>query len=571
MRRTSRAAREFAVDGAFVGQSLEAFFGEGDLRFVAIRCDVAAQRVCGGEQAKRRTEPFEAPRFPRLFATHFGFFQQAGKRRRVCQIRRRHRHFLDGPNEGRRGFGGGHRNFSCAQNARLQNHFPIYLTAISRGFHLRKFLSRGVKSVWRASRSGAFSLDSGRGQRALAQQVQFRMTSDEIWLTGTGVVCPLGLDTDTFWRRLVVGESGIGPLSKIPTSGLRNARGGQINGFDAGEWVEDGDCDEASAFAFVAATQAAQGAGLSDDERARCGLALGTNFGGAASWELVCELARDGERDPETFTQFLPDHAATFLAGQWNNSGPRATISNACSSGAHAIGLAANWLRLGRCDIAVAGGFDGLGLSTLAGLSILRTISPDEIRPFDARRNGTIFGEGAAFVVLETASHARKRGAAPLAKLCGWSVGANAHHLTAPDKGGAGLAFVMERALDDAKWNADSVEYINAHGTGTQLNDLAETQAIQTVFGPHPNDLAISSIKAATSHTMGAAGALEAIATALALSEGTLPPTLNLENPDPELPLDYIPLVSREKQIKRALSNSSGIGGNNACLALEKV
>lgn len=395
--------------------------------------------------------------------------------------------------------------------------------------------------------------------------------NDDILLTGTGVLCPLGLDTASFWKRLIGGESGIGPITKIDTAGLRNPRGGQINGFEASLFVEEGDCDEASAFAFAAATEAAQNAGLTAEELARCGLAFGTNFGGAASWEAVCDLAREGERDAETFAQFLPDHAASYTAGRWNNSGPRATLSNACSSGAHAIGLAANWLRLGRGEVAVAGGFDGLGLSTLAGLSILRTISPDEIRPFDARRNGTIFGEGAAFVVLETREHARKRGAVPLARLCGWSVGANAHHLTAPDKGGAGLIHAMQGALGEAKWPLDCVGYINAHGTGTQLNDLAETQAIESAFGPHAKQLAISSIKAATSHTMGAAGALEAVATALALREGILPPTLGLEEPDPLLTLDYVPLVAREKQFARALSNSSGIGGNNTCLALERV
>ena len=386
-----------------------------------------------------------------------------------------------------------------------------------------------------------------------------------------GTICPLGLHVETFWRRLIASETGIGPITKIETGGLRNARGGQINGFDASRFVEEGDCDEASAFAFAAATEAATSAGLNDEDRARCGLALGTNFGGAAAWETVCELARDGERDPETFAQFLPDAAATYLASRWNNLGPRATISNACSSGAHAIGLAANWLRLGRCEVAVAGGFDGLGLSILAGLSILRTISPDEIRPFDVRRSGTIFGEGAAFLVLETANSARKRGVNPVAKLCGWSVGANAHHLTAPDKGGAGLSWVMNQTLRETGWNLDSVGYVNAHGTGTQLNDLAETEAIQGVFGAHATQLAVSSIKAATSHTMGAAGALEAIATVLALRDGVLPPTLNLEEPDPALTLDYVPLRAREKSVRRAISNSSGIGGNNACLALEKV
>ena len=392
-----------------------------------------------------------------------------------------------------------------------------------------------------------------------------------IFLTGAGVISPLGLDADTFWRRLLAAESGIAPLQKIPVEGLRNARGGEVRGFNWNNLGDEGDCDEAAQFAFAAAVQATQNASLSDAQKARAALVYATNFGGAASWEACCDIAREGDADAETFAQFLPDHAAIYTARRWNSSAPRVPLSTAGSSGAHALGMAADWIALGRCEIAVAGGFDGLGISTLAGLSILRTISPDEIRPFDARRNGTIFGEGAAFVVLETREHAQKRGAAALARLCGWSIGANAHHLTAPDKGGAGLIHVMQSTLTEAKWDASSVGYLNAHGTGTQLNDLAETQAIESVFGSSSEQLAISSIKAATSHTMGAAGALEAIATAFALRDGVLPPTLGLEEPDPLLTLDYVPLVAREKQFERALSNSSGIGGNNACLALERV
>ncbi len=386
-----------------------------------------------------------------------------------------------------------------------------------------------------------------------------------------GTVCPLGLDVASFWAALIAAQSGIAPLTKIPTAGLRNPRGGQVNGFDWAKYGDEGDCDEASQFAFAAASQAASQAGLSPADLARVGLVFGTNFGGAASWEACCDLAREGEIEPETFAQFLPDHAASFTAQKWENNGPRATLSNACSSGTHAIGLAADWLSLGRCEIAVAGGFDGLGLSSLAGLSILRTISPDELRPFDFNRNGTLFGEGGAMLVLETEASLRKRGAIPLAEFLGWSVGSNAYHLTAPDKDGAGLAQVMSRALSRAQIAPSRVGYINAHGTGTQFNDLAETQAIRAVFGAHADNLAVSSIKAATSHTMGAAGALEAIATVLALQNGILPPTLNLETPDPNCDLDYVPNVAREATIEVALTNSSGIGGNNASLILGRV
>ena len=392
-----------------------------------------------------------------------------------------------------------------------------------------------------------------------------------IFLTGIGAISPLGLDAETFWRRLIAGETGIAPLTKLPTEGLRNPNGGEVRGFNWSSYGEDGDCDEASQFAFAAAFDAARDAGLSDAQRARAGLVFATNFGGAASWEACCDIARDGDFDPETFAQFLPDDAVNYAAKRFDSGAPHATLSNACSSGTHAIGMAADWIRLGRCEIAIAGGFDGLGISTLAGLSILRTISPDEIRPFDARRNGTIFGEGAAMVVLESEASMRARGAQPIAQFLGWSVTNNAHHLTAPDKGGAGLALAMRGALKNADIDGDEIDYINAHGTGTQYNDVAETEAIKTVFGAHASELAVSSIKAATSHTMGAAGALEAIACALALRDGILPPTLNLEENDPNCDLDYVPLKARPANIEVALSNSSGIGGNNASLILKKV
>ena len=395
--------------------------------------------------------------------------------------------------------------------------------------------------------------------------------NSRIFLSGFGVISPLGLDVQTFWQRLTNGESGIAPLTKLPTEGLRNQSGGEVRGFDWARYGDEGDCDEASQFAYAAAFDAARDAGLTDAERARAGLAFATNFGGAASWEACCDIARDGDSDPETFAQFLPDDAVNYAAKRFSSSAPRATLSNACSSGTHAIGMAADWIRLGRCQIAIAGGFDGLGISTLAGLSILRTISPDEIRPFDARRNGTIFGEGAAMVVLESEDSLNARGGVAIAEFLGWSVSNNAHHLTAPDKGGAGLALSMQGALDNAGVQAEQIGYINAHGTGTQYNDLAETEAIKTVFGAHADKLAVSSIKAATSHGMGAAGAIEAIACALALRNGTLPPTLGLEEAGEGCDLDYVPLQARAAEIELALSNSSGIGGNNASLILKKV
>ena len=398
------------------------------------------------------------------------------------------------------------------------------------------------------------------------------LSDERIVITGIGCVSPLGNDVETFWQNLIAGKTGIAQITKLDTTGLRNSTGGEIKNFDWAQYGDDGDCDEASQFAFAAAREAILDAQLNEGNLRACGLVFSTNFGGAASWEATCELMREGlEVDAELFEQFAPEHAAEYCAARFEMSGPRVTLSNACSSGGNAIGLAVDWLRLGRATRVLCGGHDGLGLSSLAGLSILRTISPDEIRPFDKNRNGTIFGEGAAMLVLETYSEAQKRGAKIYAEVLGWGLNNNAYHLTAPDKEGAGLEKVMKLALHDAQVSPGEIDYINAHGTGTQYNDLAETQAIKKVLGARASHIAVSSIKAATSHIMAGAGALEAIATILALQNQIAPPTINYQTPDPECDLDYVPNLARAMKMTIALSNSSGIGGNNACLVLRKV
>lgn len=395
---------------------------------------------------------------------------------------------------------------------------------------------------------------------------------ERIVITGMGCVCPLGNDVPAFWNNLITGKSGIEPITKIDTAGLRNDQGGEVRDFDWSHYGEDGDCDEATQFAFAAAHEAVADAHLSDSALREAGIVFSTNFGGAASWEAVCAMLEAGEDvDPDLFRQFTPEHAAEYAAQQLAIDGPRVTLTNACSSGGNAVGLACDWLRVGRCERVLAGGHDGLMLSSLAGLSILRTISSDGCRPFDKNRNGTIFGEGAAVLVLETWRSAEQRNAKVYAEVLGWAVNNNAYHLTAPDKGGAGLRAVMSQALKDAKIAPDAVDYINAHGTGTQYNDLAETQAIKAVLGERAPSVPVSSIKAATSHIMGGAGALEAIATTLAIVNQTLPPTLNYQTPDPECDLDYVPNEARAARLEVALSNSSGIGGNNACVILRAV
>ena len=400
----------------------------------------------------------------------------------------------------------------------------------------------------------------------------------EIVITGLGCIGPLGNSVPQFWRALLAGNSGIAPIDKIDTSALRNNRGGQVRDFDWSQYGEEGDCDEAAQFAFAAAQQAIEDAQLSSESRAQTGLVLGTNFGGAASWEFVCELLGATDEaaeiedfepiDAELFRQFTPEDAGAYIAARLNLGGPQLTLSNACSSGGHAIGVACDWLQLERATQVLCGGYDGLGLSTLAGLSILRTISPDDCRPFDLNRSGTIFGEGGAILLLETLESAQARGAKIYARVLGHAVNNNAHHLTAPDKDGRGLEIVMQRALKNANIAPAQVDYINAHGTGTQYNDLAETQAIERVLGARAASVPVSSIKGATSHIMGGAGALEAIATALALQNQILPPTINYQTPDPQCALDYVPNVARSHAMQIALSNSSGIGGNNASVVL---
>ncbi len=395
---------------------------------------------------------------------------------------------------------------------------------------------------------------------------------ERIVITGMGCISPLGNDVPGFWSALIAGRSGIGPITKLDTAGLRNDAGGEVRDFDWSHYGEEGDCDEAAQFAFAAAHEAIADAHLLDTQLAAAGIVFSTNFGGAASWEGTCDMLTDGgHADPELFRQCTLEDAANYTAARLGINGPRVTLTNACSSGGNAIGLACDWLRLGRADIVLAGGHDGLGLSSLAGLSILRTISPDACRPFDKNRSGTIFGEGAAVLVLETWASAERRNAKVYAEVAGWAVNNNAYHLTAPDKGGSGLQEVMAAALRDADVSPDEVDYINAHGTGTPYNDLAETQAIKAVFADHAARLPVSSIKGATSHTMGAAGAMEAIATVQALVEQTLPPTINYETPDPECDLDCVPNVARKASLRVALSNSSGIGGNNASLVLRLV
>jgi len=384
-------------------------------------------------------------------------------------------------------------------------------------------------------------------------------------ITGMGVVSCLGNTVESVWQGLLAGKSGLAPMSRWDPSGLRNPLMGEVRDFP---W--DDEHDEASQFALHAAGQALTASGLSG---AGVGLVSSTNFGGATAWEQYLSCLRAGEIDAETaelFHEFTLGRTAELLAERYALTGPVRVLSLSCSSGTAAIGQGMDLIRLGKAPAVLCEGHDALAFSSMAGLSILRTITNEQIRPFDARRSGTLFGEGAAALVLEDAERAQARGAVILAEVLGYAVNNNAYHLTAPDKAGEGIVAVLREALRDAGATGSEIDYVNAHGTGTAYFDVTETKAVKTVLGEHAYQIPMSSIKPAIGHMMAAAGSVEALATVRTLQTGRVPPTLNLEQPDPECDLDYVPGAAKSAAVRTALSISSGIGGNNAAVVLRR-
>jgi len=385
-------------------------------------------------------------------------------------------------------------------------------------------------------------------------------------ITGMGVVSCLGNSVETVWRRLLAGDSGLVPMSRWDPTGLRNPRMGEVRDFP---W--DDEHDEASQFALFAARQAMAQAGIADT--AAMGLVSATNFGGASCWDQYLSCLQAGMLDAETaelFHEFTFSRTAELLHACYHFSAPMRVLSLSCSSGTALIGQGLDLIRLGKAPAVLCEGHDSLAFSSLAGLSILRTITNDEIRPFDTRRNGTIFGEGAAALVLEELEHAQARGATIYAEVLGYAVNNNTYHLTAPDKEGEGIVAVLQETLRDAGVSGAEIDYVNAHGTGTAYFDVTETKAIKTVLGERAYRIPVSSIKPAIGHMMAAAGSVEAVATVCALRDGMVPSTLNLEQPDPACDLDYVPGAAKACPLRTALSISSGIGGNNAAVVLRR-
>lgn len=402
-------------------------------------------------------------------------------------------------------------------------------------------------------------------------------------VTGTGVVSPLGNGTDVFWKNLIAGVSGAGPITRFDTANYSTRFACEVKGFSTEGVIDRKDAkrmDRFVQFAVVAAHEAIRGAGLDLEtlDRRRIGVIVGSGIGGMETFEEQhSQLVHKGPGRVSPF--FIPmmivDMAAGQISIQFGLQGPNFATVSACASGAHAIGEALRLLRAGDADVILAGGSEAtITPMALAGFGSARALSTrnDEpqraSRPFDAGRDGFVIGEGAAMLVLETEDHARRRGATPICELLGYGASGDAYHMTAPCVDGEGAARAMRRALDDARLPVDQLQYVNAHGTSTPAGDPAEVAAIKSVFGDHARRLAVSSTKSMTGHLLGAAGGIEAVATALTIARGIVPPTINLEQLDPTCDLDFVPLQARTQRVTAALSNSFGFGGHNVTLAL---
>jgi len=405
-------------------------------------------------------------------------------------------------------------------------------------------------------------------------------------VTGMGCVSPLGLTLETTWEGAIAGRSGVGPISLFDASDLKTRFAAEVKDFDPQQALgrrEARRMDRYTQLAAVAVQEAIAHARLTidDSNRDRVGILLGTGIGGAGT--LVAETRKMAERgprwvSPHLIPMMLPDAAPGHIAILVGARGPNMSIVTACASGTNAIGEAAEMIRRGAADVMLAGGSEaGVIDVALAGFSVMDALSsrnedPQRAsRPFDLDRDGFVIGEGAAFVVLESEASARARGATPLAEVVGYGTTNDAFHVSAPAENGAGAAACMRLALEDAGLEPHAIEYINAHGTSTKLNDSSETIAIKTVFGEAAYGIPVSSTKSMTGHLLGAAGALEAIFCIQALRTGVLPPTINYETPDPVCDLDYVPNQARRASPRIALSNSFGFGGHNASLILARV
>ncbi len=408
------------------------------------------------------------------------------------------------------------------------------------------------------------------------------MSRRRVVLTGLGTVNPLSHNVSDYWQGLLAGRSGIGPIRQFDTSAYKVHFGGEVKDFVPEKYIEPKlarRLDRFVHFALVAAKEAVRDSGLdfSKEDPFRCGVIIGSGIGGLSEFEEQHDRYREGgpgRISPFVIPKMIANSASGTISIEFGLAGPNTTVATACASAAHSIADALRAIQYDQADIMLTGGSEaGITPMGLGGFCAARALSqrnddPQRAsRPFDKDRDGFVLSEGAGIVVLEELEHARKRGATIYAELLGSGNTADAHHITAPHPDGLGAARAMELALRDAHLNIDDIGYINAHGTSTELGDIAETKAIKRVFGEHAKKLAVSSTKSMIGHLLGASGGVELIATVLSLKHGVLHPTINYQTPDPECDLDYVPNQAREVRVRYALSNSFGFGGHNCSLA----
>ena len=402
--------------------------------------------------------------------------------------------------------------------------------------------------------------------------------SARVVVTGMGVICAMGRDQREFWNALKEGQCAIRELSLVDGAQLKFKKAAEVTGYDAAAAFAPKELaflDRFAQFALISAAEAVTQAGVewTEEVRERGAIITGTSFGGRRAeedgyWELFHHNRT--RVHPLTIPLSMSNAGASHISIQYGMQGPAYTVSTACSSAAHAIGQAFWMVRSGMAPMAIAGGSEApMFLGGLKAWEAMRVISNDTCRPFSANRSGLVLGEGGAMLVLETLEGAVARGATPLAEIVGFGMTSDASHLTQPAFDGAARA--MRQAIQDSGLAPEQFGYINAHGTATLANDRTETAAIRAVFGAHADQLAVSSTKSMHGHALGAAGAIEAVASILSLRHGVLPPTANFTSPDPQCDLDVIPNAARTLDVEACLSNSFAFGGLNAVLAFRKM
>ncbi|MFQ3543882.1 beta-ketoacyl-ACP synthase II [Halobacillus rhizosphaerae] len=410
------------------------------------------------------------------------------------------------------------------------------------------------------------------------------MDKRRVVITGMGAITPVGNTVEKMWQSIKTGQSGVGEITKVNKEDYPVSVAAEVKDFDPTEFMDRKDARKMDPFvqyAMAASHMAVKDAALeiTEENAPRTGVWIGSGIGGMGTYESQFEtFQKKGYRrvSPFFIPMMIPDMAAGQVSISLGAKGINSCTVTACSSGANSIGDAFNAIQRGDADVMIAGGTEApMNKMSFAGFAAARALSLNEdprtaSRPFDANRDGFVMGEGAGILVLETLESAKKRGAKIYGELTGYGSTGDAHHITAPAPEGEGAARAMQQALDRADLKASDIDYLNAHGTSTDLNDKYETIAAKTVFGEYASSLAISSTKSMTGHLLGAAGAIESVISLKAINEGIIPPTINYETPDPECDLDYVPNEARLQEVRTVMSNSLGFGGHNAALIFQK-